>query len=78
MMTSGSWRTKARRAVAKVDARDFVFDRIFDRQNFSRGFVENCQHGSERRGLAAAGRAGKDQHAVRQREQFAHCGFVAR
>ena len=89
MMTSGSWRTKARSAVEKVspiaglhlrlvDAVDLVFDRILDGEDLARRLVEDRQHGGERRGLAAAGRAGDDDHAVRQHQQLAQDRLVMR
>ena len=81
MMTSGSWRTKARIAVAKVNPIDgLTCDWLMPGISYSTGssmvrilrvgLVEDRQHGGERRGLAAAGRAGDDDHAVRQRQQL--------
>ena len=59
-----------------VDALDFVLDRVLDRENLARGLVEDREHGRERRGLAAAGRPGDHDHAVRQREQPQELGLV--
>ncbi len=61
-----------------VDAGNFVFDRILDGEDLARRLVQDRQHGRERRGLAAAGRPGDDDHAVRQRQQARHDRFVPR
>ena len=55
---------------------DFVLHWVFDRQDLARGFVENGEHGGKRRGLAAPGRAGDHDHAVRQRQQAGDCGLI--
>ena len=52
-----------------INAGNLIFDGIFDRQNFARGIVECGQHGREGRGFAAPRRAGKDNDAMRQRQQ---------
>jgi len=54
------------------------FDRVFDGEDLAGGFVEDGQHGRERRGLAAAGRPGHHDHAVGEREQLAQLCFVVR
>ena len=83
MITSGSWRTKARSAVAKVrpidgftcdwlTPLDLVLDRILDGQDLAGRLIEHRQHGRERRGFAAAGRPGDDDHAMRQRQKMFH------
>ena len=87
MITSGSWRTKARIAAAKVSpiaglAWDWLMPGIsystgiLDGEDFPGRLVEDREHGGERGGLAAAGRPGDDDDAVRKREQFAQLGLV--
>ena len=89
MITSGSWRTKERIAVAKVSPIDGLTcdwlmpgisysTGILDGEDLARRLVEDRQHGGKRRGLAAAGRAGHHDHAVRQRQQPRHDRLVAR
>ena len=48
-----------------VDALELVFDRVLDRQHLAVDGVEFEQGGVERRRLAAAGRAGDQNDAVR-------------
>ncbi len=89
MMTSGSWRMKARSAVAKVsptagphlrlvDAGDLVFDRVLDGEDLAGGIVQRGQRGRERRGLARTGRARHHDHAVRLGQLVGQHGAVAR
>ena len=61
-----------------IHALNFIFDRILDGQNLPRGLVEERQHGRESRRLAAAGRPGHDDQAMRQRQQLAHDLLVPR
>ena len=51
------------------DAVDLVLDRVLDADQLVAGLVEVAQGGVERRGLAAAGRAGDQEHAVRRRQR---------
>jgi len=60
-----------------VDAGDFVFDRVFDGEDLAGRLVEDRKHGGQRRGLAAAGRPGHHDHAVRQCQQAGHDPLVA-
>ena len=61
-----------------VDAGDFVFDRILDGQDLADRLVQDRQDGRKRRGLAAAGRPGDDDHAVRQLQKTPQRDFVSR
>jgi hypothetical protein len=58
-----------------VDTLELVFDRILDREQLLLGPVEAEQPGVERRGLAAAGRAGHQEDALRPAERFVQRGF---
>ena len=49
-----------------VDRREDVLDRVLDRHDVAVGVVDLGERGVERRGLAAAGRAGADHHAERR------------
>ena len=80
MMTSGSWRRNARSAEANVrptfgidvdlvDAGQIDFRRIFGRRDVRVFLVEDVEARVERHGLAAAGRAGHQDHAVRLRQR---------
>ena len=61
-----------------VDAGNFVFDGILDRQDLARRRVERREHGRQRRRLAAARRAGDGDHAMGQIEQAPELVLVAR
>ena len=61
-----------------IDTRELVFDRVFDREDLAGRLVENRQDGGKRRGLAAAGRSGDHDHAVRQRQERPQLLFVGR
>ena len=52
-----------------IDPLNFIFDRVLDGQNLPRGLVEEREHCRESRRLAAAGRPGHDDQAMRQRQQ---------
>src|SRR5882724_4716973 len=60
-----------------VDARNLVFDGILDGKDLSRRLVQDRQHGRERRGLSASGRARDQDQPMRQRQQTAQRRFVA-
>ena len=60
-----------------IDPGDFVFDRIFDRQDLARWRIERREHGRKRRRLAASRRAGDRNQAVGQIEQTPDRSFVA-
>ena len=75
-MTSGSWRRMLRRALGEgqadrlldvglVDQVELVFDRVFDGDDVQLGAADQVQRGIERGRLAAAGRAGDQDQAVR-------------
>ena len=76
MITSGSWRRKARSGgqpkvrpafsfdVDLVDAGQVDFGRVFGGADVDAGFVEDVEAGVERHRLAAAGGAGDEDHAV--------------
>ena len=57
------------------DAGDGVFNRVFDSDNRYFFFVEHLDESIERRGLATAGRAAGQQHAVRLGGELAGFGF---
>ena len=61
-----------------VDASNFIFNRVFDGENFTAGLVEQAQRRSKCGGLAAACGAGDDNHAMGQGQKRAQLGFVAR
>ena len=50
-----------------VDAVHLIFDRIFDGDDLLVRHVDALERGVERGGFAAAGRAGDQKNAVRQR-----------
>ena len=83
MMTSGSWRTMCRRPggerqadlridVDLVDPVHLVFHRVFDGDDLLVRQVDALERGIERGGLAAAGRAGDQENAVRQAGEVLH------
>ena len=83
MMTSGSWRRKARSALANVrpifglhvhlvDAADLVLDRILGGEDVAARLVDPVQARVERGRLAAAGRAGDQDDAVRPLDEAVH------
>src|SRR3979490_2014210 len=83
MITSGSWRTKARIAEANVrPIEGLTCDWLMPGISYSRGsstredladrLVQDRKHGRKRCGLAAAGRPCHHDHAVRQIEQPGH------
>ena len=82
MITFGSWRRIWRRPMAKVrpisgphrdlvDALEFVFDRLLDRDDALVDRVDRAQERVERGGFARAGRAGDQEDAVRLDDDLA-------
>ena len=82
MITSGSWRRKARSAVAKSsrrgvnghlhDALDLVFDRILDGNDLEFGAIDRLQPAVERGGLSRTGRARNEKNPVRPLYRLLH------
>ena len=58
--------TDGRFDLTLVDAVDFVFDRVFNRQNFACIVVEDTEGRGQRGSLATASGAGHDNHSVRR------------
>ena len=68
----------ARLYLRLINAGNFVFDRILDRENLARRRIEDREHGRQRRRLAAARGPGDHDHAMRQIKKASHLFFVAR
>ena len=61
-----------------IDAGQVILDRVFDGEDFAAGLVQDRQDRRQRRGLAASGRAGDDDHAVGQLQQTPELDVVGR
>src|SRR5215468_9420776 len=73
----GEGQANCRLDLRLIDARDLVFDRIFDGKDLLRRLVQDRQHGGKRRRLSASSRAGDEDQPMRQRQQTAQCSFIA-